>query len=131
MALCIESDPGICSLGFIMSFGGSIPMSNDYDTDYTNDSVENYGTFEAFVKDLKGYEGRSIGDYDVDLYDFSMLMAACVMPGKYTKGQPKTIEYFRKLGFHEIPVPEYGKYKHGLVYFHMTGLELKTALSKY
>lgn len=127
-----DNDPGICSLMFLKSFGESIPMTNDPDTYYSTASPT-YATFDLFIKDLlktADYEG--IGDYDCALEDHSMIMVALVLPTEnVTTGQPTAIEYFRKLGFHEIVVEKYGKYRHGLVYFHCTGDELTKLLKPY
>lgn len=126
----VDNDPGICSFVCLSGFGGSIPMDNSHDTDYTN-SAENYQTFEAFVAELKRWADKDeVGDYDIPLCANSLIMAACVMPTpNVTKGQPLTISYFQKLGFTEKPVPSYGKYPHGLTYFFISGGDLEDALS--
>lgn len=131
MALKIASNPGVCSLIWLKNFGEAIPLGNDPGTEYSNLS-EPTVTFDGLVWQLIAWSDESHGDYSVELFDFSLIMAACVMPTKgVTKGQPTAIANFRKLGFHEIVVEKYGKYRHGLIYFHLTGSELEEALRPY
>lgn len=127
-----DNNPNICSLMFLEDFGESIPMTNDPDTYYTV-SDPTHRTFDEFIKALLKIADRDeIGDYDCALEDHSMIMAALVLPTeKVTNGQPTAIAHFRKLGFHEIVVEKYGKYRHGLIYFHCTGEELTELLKPY
>lgn len=127
-----EHENEICSLMFLENFGESIPLWNSSDTEYS-DVEPAHKTFDEFVKQLiKIADAGEIGDYCVELLDHSLIMACCVMPTEgVTKGQPTAIEHFRKLGFHEIPVPKYGKYLHGLIYFYITGVELAELLKPH
>lgn len=127
-----EHDNEICSLMFLNDFGESIPLWNSIDTEYSDAEPVNK-TFDDFVERLIQIADKGeLGDYSVELEDHSLIMASCVMPTKgVTKGQPTAIAHFRQLGFHEIPVPKYGKYLHGLIYFYVTGVELTELLKPY